>query len=308
MKRSLIILTVGLTLLYSSLFATGTKEEIQESIINQGLTAQPTFTDSFDREIIIPKDIKKVVSLGPNITEIISELEPEALVGRTNYCDYPTWVEKIPSIGKISNPNIEQIIEKDPDLVIGSTHVKREVFETLEKAGIATVSLYNSTSIEGSYQIILDVGLLLNKTTKAKDIVKKMKEDIQSVKETVKNLSRPKVYYVVSFGQWGEYTVGGNTFIGKMIEDAGGTNIASNINGWNYSLESLIEADPDIIIVSKYFDSYEQFSSTKPYNELRAVKENKLYTIDNNKLDRQGLRNSEGMIDLAHIIHPEAYK
>lgn len=305
-KRTLRILVV-LILLNTALFASGTKENIQISFDENRLTTATTFLDSFDREVNIPKKVNKVVSLGPNITEIIAELDPQALVGRTDYCDYPLWVKDLPSIGKLSSPNIEKIIEIDPDLVLGSTHVKREVVETFEKAGITTAIVYNSDSIDGSYKVVLDVGTLLNKSSQAQAIVEKMKKDVVTVKERIKDLPKPTVYYVVSFGQWGEYTAGGNTFIGKMIEEAGGINIAQDIQGWTYSLESLIDADPDIIIISKYFDSFENFTTTAPYNELRAVKENHLYEIDNNKLDRQGIRNAEGMVDLAHIIHPEAF-
>jgi iron complex transport system substrate-binding protein len=307
MKKRTLKTLVALMLLTTSLFASGTKEIIQLSVNENILTTSTTFVDSFDREVTIPKEVKKVVSLGPNITEIIAELDPKALVGITDYCDYPLWVKDLPSIGKLSSPNIEKIIEMNPDLVLGSTHVKREVVETLEKAGITTAIVYNSDSLDGSYKVVLDVGILLNKSSQAQAIVEKMKKDVETVKKTIKDLPKPTVYYVVSFGQWGEYTAGGNTFIGKMIEEAGGINIAQDIQGWTYSLESLIDADPDIIIISKYFDSFENFATTEPYSELRAVKENHLYEIDNNKLDRQGIRNAEGMVDLAHIIHPEVF-
>ena len=48
--------------------------------------------------------------------------------------------------------------------------------------------------------------------------------------------------------------------------------------------------------------------STEGYKELTAVKEGRVYEIDNNLLDRQGYRNSEGLLKLAEIFHPEAFK
>lgn len=307
MKKSLMASITLLILISASLFASGTKENIETTLDNQNITTDITFIDSFNRKIEIPQNIKKVVSLGPNLTEIIAELDAKSLVGRTDYCDYPLWVVDVPSIGKLSSPNIEKIIELNPDLVIGSTHVKREVVEALEKADITTACLYDASSLDGSYQIVLDMGLLLNKNTQAKTIVSTMKKNVNEVKDRVADLPKPKIYYVVGFGQWGEYTAGGDTFINTMIEQAGGINIAKNIKGWTYSLESLIDADPDIIIISKYNNNFEKFSNTPPYSELRAVQEKHLYEIDNNKLDRQGIRNAEGIMDLAHIIHPEAF-
>ncbi|MBK5200567.1 MAG: ABC transporter substrate-binding protein [Spirochaetaceae bacterium] len=308
MKKFTFSILLLLCLVPINLFASGIKENTQKSLSDNGIISiEKTYTDSLNREITIPKNVNTVISLGPNLTEIIATLKPEALVGRTDYCDYPQWVQNVFSIGNLSSPNLEKIIEIDPDLVVGSTHVKKETIGALEKAGITTVSLYDSSSIEGSYKVVLDMGTLLNQEEKAQEIVKNMKAEINEVSKTVAKLNKPKVYYIVSFGQYGEYTAGGNTFIGQMITLAGGNNIANDIKGWSFSLEKLVEDDPDIIIISQYRNEMENFLSTKPYNELRAVKEHHIYTIDNNKLDRQGIRNAEGVKDLAIIIHPEAF-
>lgn len=309
-KYKLTLIVVFLILFFSpmNLFSAGLKENPKETLLNNEIIKDKNvFIDSYNREISLPIEVNSVISLGPNLTEIIATLKPEALIGRTDYGDFPKWVTNIESIGNITSPNIEKIIELSPDLVVSSTHVKKETIQLIENAGIQSASLYNSSSINGSYKLILDMGILLNKEKEANEIVSQMKKDIESVEMKVAGLEKPKVYYVVSFGQYGDYTAGGNTFIGQMINIAGGNNIAEELNGWSYSLEKIIEKDPDIIIVSKNNNELEKFLSTKPYNELRAVKENKIFTIDNNKLDRQGIRNSEGILDLALIFHPEVF-
>jgi len=308
MKKINLALLIALALFINPLSASGIKESPKKALTeNQVILDGKTYVDSFGREIKIDNEINSVISLGPNITEIIAELKPESLVGRTDYCDYPSWVLDVDSIGKLSAPNLEKIVEISPDLVVGSTHVKKESMLEMEKAGIKTASLYNSSSIEGTYKVILDMGILLDREEKAEEIVSNMKMEIKEISTKVASLDKPKVYYVVAFGQYGEYTAGGDTFIAQMIDNAGGDNIAKDVKGWAYSLEKLIDSDPDIIILSKYNNQMEKFLSTKPYNELRAVKENNVYEIDNNKLDRQGIRNAEGIKDLAMIIHPEAF-
>lgn len=302
MKKIFSILLLCSAIFSMQLFAEGAKEL---NSVQQEQTIE--FTDNFDRQVIIPKDVNSVVSLGPNITEIISYLKPESLVARTDYCDYPASVLDLPSVGTITEPNLETIINLNPDLVLASTHIKKEFLDQLSKAGIANAGIYTTSSIEGSYSLIKDIGLFLNRQEKAEEAISEMKKEIATVQQKVKGLKKPKVYYVVDFGQWGEYTVGGDTFIGQMIDLAGGDNIAKDVKDWNYSLEKLVEADPDIIIISKYYGSKDRFMTTPPYSELRAVKENKLYEIDNNKLDRQGIRNAEGIKDFAEILHPEAF-
>ena len=125
--------------------------------------------------------------------------------------------------------------------------------------------------------------------------------------EKVKDVSRPRVYYVVGFGEAGDFTAGGDTFIGTIIEMAGGDNVAKDLQGWQYSLEKLIEQDPDIIICSKYYDAKAGIEQAQGYKDLRAVKEGRLLEIDNNLLDRQGPRLADGLEELAKLIHPELF-
>ena len=61
---------------------------------------------------------------------------------------------------------------------------------------------------------------------------------VQNVSEKVKDVSRPRVYYVVGFGEAGDFTAGGDTFIGTIIEMAGGDNVAKDLQGWQYSLKA----------------------------------------------------------------------
>jgi len=266
------------------------------------------YVDSYDRAVEIPENVNRVVSLGPNITEIIFALgKGDTLVGRTDYCDYPEEVADIPSIGTLTDPNIETVIDLAPDLVIGSTHTPKEALDRIEDAGITTVGIYTDTTFEGTYKTILDTGIILGAAEEAQQIIDEMKATISDIKKTVADAPRPSVYYVVGFGEWGDFTAGGDTFINDIIEIAGGDNIAKDVTGWSYSLEKIIENDPDIIICSKYWGIPESFAATPGYKDLRAVREGHLYAFDNNLIDRQGVRNAEGARALAKIFHPDLF-
>ena len=46
--------------------------------------------DEIGREVILPAEPRRIVSLAPNITEILFALELETrIVGATSYCNYP---------------------------------------------------------------------------------------------------------------------------------------------------------------------------------------------------------------------------
>jgi iron complex transport system substrate-binding protein len=299
MNKKIIILLLSFISL-TSLFSEGTKEIAISNTIE--------FTDSYNRTVQISKNPQRIVSLGPNITEIVSELDFDKLVGRTDYCDYPEKVSSVKSIGSITNANIEEIIELDPDLVIGSVHCPKDLLENLTKLGISAIAIYDDNSLDGSYNIISKIGYVMDEEEKANDIIKNNKALVEQIVDKTSTLDKKTVYYALSFGEWGDFTAGGSTFIGKMINLAGAINIAEDVDGWNYSVEQLIEKDPQIIIVSKYYNSKDQFINTWPYSSLTAVKENRVYEIDNNLLDRQGIRNAQGLLELAKIIHPDEFE
>lgn len=268
-----------------------------------------TIKDSFEREIVIEQEPKRIISIAPSITETIFAIGAgERLVGRTEYCDFPMEVTNIDSIGTISEPSIEKIVELEPDLVLAATHFKQESLEQLEAVGIPVIILYDGNNFEEVYQMIGMIGKVTNQEVVAENVIQGMKDKIQFVMDKVKDQNQPVVYYVVAFGEYGDYTAGGDTFISQMIEMAGGTNAAKEAEGWSYSIEKLVEQDPDIVICSQYFDAKSGIETSNGYKDLTAVKEGRLYEIDNNLLDRQGPRLAEGLEGLAKIIHPDLFK
>lgn len=290
--------------------ATKTTDAVESTgEVTEGTAYPLTVKDSYGREVTIDKEPGRIISLAPNITEIVHGLGlMDRLVGRTDFCDYPVEVNDIASVGNIDDPSIEKIAELNPDLVIASSILKKESSEKIEELGITLIIFKDETSFEGVYQVIESVGKATNVQDNAAKVIEDMKQKVQDVAEKVSSKEKPLVYYVVGFGQYGDFTAGGDTFIGQMIEMAGGENAAGDVEGWRYSLEKIVEKDPDVLICSKYFDTKAGIEAANGYKDLSAVKEGKLFEIDNNMLDRQGPRLADGLVDLAKIIHPEAFK
>lgn len=266
-----------------------------------------TLTDSYGGTVTLDKAPEKIISVAPNMTELVYKLGAgDKLVGRTKYCDYPEEALNVESIGTLKTPDIEKIISLEPDLVLVSTHFSDENAQKLENAGIKVLALYEKNNVDGVYTMIDTLGKALDKQAEANETIEEMKTTINDVTNKVSKLQAPTVYYVVGFGDGGNYTAPENTFVGQLIKLAGGNNIVPPSDNWSYSSESLIEADPEIIVVGKGLK--DAFKSTAPYNNLTAVKNDRVYEIDSNLLDRQGYRNAEGVKELAEIFHPEAFK
>lgn len=283
-------------------------EDSQKAASEAADTRYPvTVTDSEGTEITFEQEPEKIISMAPNMTEFVYKLGLEdRLVGRTTYCDYPEEAEAVEEVGTLREPDIEKIVSLDPDVVLASTHFSEESEKQLTDLGIKVVVLYEENDINGVYQMIETAGRIFNVSEAAADTVSDMKASIEETAAAVEGLEAPSMYYVVGFGEYGDYTAGGDTFVGQLINLAGGNNVAEDVSGWSYTLESLVEADPDIIVIAE--DMKDSFMMADNYKDLTAVKDGKVYGIDTNLLDRQGYRNAEGIRILAEILHPEAFK
>jgi len=309
-KRNLFTLMLAALLSMSMFFAgCGKKADTEKNNSSAKSTYPLKIKDSYNREVTIDKEPQRVISLAPNITEVVGAVgKLDKLVGRTDYCDYPAEVKSVQSVGTLKTPSIEKIVELKPDVVIASTHFSKEVLSKLEALNIKVVVLYGEENFDGVYSTISKVGSLLNANEAANKVVTGMKAKVASVKAKVKNAKKPTVYYVVGFGKYGDFTSGKDTFISQIIDMAGGKNAADDVTGWKYSVEKLVEKNPDMLICSKAMNAKDGIKATPGYKDLNAVKADKLYEIDNNLLDRQGPRLADGLEAMAKIIHPEAFK
>lgn len=282
-------------------------EATEEAVQSTEVTYPVEVTDSNGTVITIEAAPEKIVSVAPNMTELIFALgDGDKLVGRTEYCDYPEEALAVQTIGSLYSPDIEAIVALEPDLVLVSTHFSEENIAKLNELGITVMSLYEENDIYGVYPMIETLGTVLNRVDEANALVQNMKDTFEEITTAIEGQEKPTVYYVVGYGE-NDYTAGGDTFVNGLITLAGGDNIAKDVSGWSYSLESLLEADPEIIIVRK--GEAANFMAAENYSDLTAVKEGHVYEVDTNGLiDRQGYRNAEGVKELAKIFHPDVVK
>lgn len=250
----------------------------------------------------------RIISAAPLITEVVYALGIEdRLVGRTNYCSYPPQAQQVTSIGNIKDPSLETIVSLKPDLMITSTHFEPSVYEKLVTLGIHVQRVLNQQSIEGAYETIRQVGKLTGAAAKADSLVEAMERRKATILKRIgQPHNAPTVYYVVGFGKNGDFTAGGDTFISHLVTLAGGQNIAHDIKGWRYNLETLMNRNPDIILIRK--DWKEAFCKQTPYSNLTAVKNGRVYEIDHHLFELNGPRIMDGLEALVSLIHGQASK
>ena len=262
--------------------------------------------DSYGREVLAPASVRRVVSLSPSTTEILFALGAgDLVVGRTDYCNYPPEAKKAASVGGLTDPNLERIAGLRPDLIVASDHFQKDTLKLLEELKIPVYVGRMRKSYDEVYRLILDLGSLVGKKAEAERLAADMKARIGRIEAlAAKAEKKPKVYYAISFGDEGDFTVGRTSFLSYLIRTAGGLNLGDAIEGYQYSVEALFKDEPDLILAAASKDMKRRLKAAVPYNRLRAVKEGRVYEIDADLLERIGPRNVEGLEALAKIFHP----
>jgi len=156
------------------------------------------------------------------------------------------------------------------------------------------------------------MGKIIGMEKEGKELSSNLKSGIDEISEKLKNISedkKPKVFYMV----WNDpiMSAGKNTFISELIEIAGGINIVAEdgLSDWpEYSIEKLIENNPDIIIapVSMAPDASVILNDSR-FSSINAVINEKVYIIPDNPISRPNQNVIKGLQMLSKAIHPEIF-
>ena len=254
-----------------------------------------------------------IVSLGPNVTEIIYALGAgDSLIGRTDYCNYPEQALSVQSVGTLYEPNLELIISLNPDIVIASSIVDPAFMTSLEKAGIKTLQIVKEESLAGTFDLITEIGIAIGKTAQATELVASLKDRIAKVTAVTSQIpesEKKSAVYIISWGDWGDYAATGDTYLNDVLEAAGTINAAKSASYWSISKELLISQDPDVVLLPKYSYSdaeadLKAFKSTEPYSTLKASLNDTVYSINGDAAERQGVRIADTIEEIAKLLYP----
>lgn len=265
-----------------------------------------TITDDASKSITIEAAPERIVSLAPANTEIAFALGlGDKVVGVTTYDDYPAEVTKIEKIGDFTTPNLEAIAAAKPDLVLATTGVQASAIAKLEEMG-ATVIAIDPQSLEGVYADIERVGQATGTADKAAAIVDGMKAEVESVRTAVQGAEPVTAF--VEIAQNPLYTVGKGTLIDELVALAGGTNVVTQESYVAYSAEQLVKADPEVYLATKgSMSDPAALAKRAGYAKLAAVKNNRVFVLDDNLVSRPGPRIVLGLKEIAKALHPDAF-
>jgi iron complex transport system substrate-binding protein len=270
------------------------------------------FKDEVGREVIVLFPPKKIVSLAPNITEILFSLGlDQEIVGVSIHCNFPEKVKSRVRVGSYISLDFEKIVSLKPDLIIatgaGNT---RDMVERLERLGFPTYVIFPK-NFEDVTRSIGHLGKLVGREKEGEEIVKEMKRRRQRVVELTRGLPRPRVF--LQIGEAPIVTVGKNSFADDLIRLAGGDNVAGNEREMypRFGMEEILKISPEVILISSMNPSGNYQKVLREWSRWRtipAVKNGRIHLIDSDLIDRPSPRIIEGLEEMARLLHPERFK
>ncbi len=229
---------------------------------------------------------KRIICLTEEPVETLYLLgEQDRIVGVSGFAVRPPQVRKEkPIVSTFTDADIDKIIGLTPDLVIGFSDIQSGIAKELIAKGI-TVWINNYRTVEGIFNMIGQLGSLVGKADKAKNLVDGFKRGIEEIHKKSENKKhKPKVY----FEEWYDPLISGICWVSELIELAGGIDIYKEKQNASLAKDRIIadkneviERNPDIILASwcgKKFKK-EKLVARENWSNINAVKTDFIFEI-----------------------------
>ena len=283
------------------------------------------------KPVTIKKPVERIIVLSTYGTEAVRSLKSiDRIVGVPDYTVtqhaqfFPELVD-LPTIGSGFKPDIEKVIELEPDIVIAyATSPKPEEFEDKLPESITVVYLDFSRA-DLMIEDFAKLGYILGKRDEAEEIADFYREFDSSINEQAGKLSedeKPGVYIESIWNSESEYkAIGKNSGTDNAVTMAGGVNIADFDGYKTIDAEWVIAQNPDVIIAQVFtgmgcgyehdetsgLEAVRQSIMNRPeLAQVTAVKENRVYCISIQVTTKP--RYFVGIAYMAKWLHPELFE
>lgn len=284
----------------------------------EGKVATREVVDGTGRRQRIPVEVHRIVSLAPNLTEIIYALGAEGrLAGVSEYSGKPPAAKEKPQVGMPGNPSLEAIAGLKPDLVLMTAINRWQTEDALKDMGIPVYGVEPQT-VEGTLDSILEIGNLIGAGAQARDVVAKLQQRLDAMKAKLAGVPPKSALFVV----WEDplISIGERTFLADALRCAGAKSVVKSRLDWpQVSMEEIVKLEPDYIVFAKSgADTPEEIAAEvrarlkelkeePAWRNLKAVKEGHVAVVsDEVNLPAPGL--IDAIEQLARQIHPEAFQ
>lgn len=275
------------------------------------------FNDDFKRQLRLEKQPRWFISLAPSITEILFAMEMgDHLLAVSEWCTFPEEARALRDagrqVGALDNPNRELVATYPADLILASTLTPPEVLASLHKTPRPVAVGFSHGNLAEVKKSIQTIGKITGVPAKANRLITKLEDRQAALAERIESVAKDqppvRILFLLSLepGLQPGWTAGSRTWITDIIESVHGTNVMDSIaSSWGkVSMESLIAVDPQVIFIREPTDpegiqtlkeSIRRLSSHPVWSKLRAVQDQRVYTVPNGPFAIPGPRIIDAM-------------
>ncbi|MBI1823442.1 MAG: ABC transporter substrate-binding protein [Nitrospirae bacterium] len=198
---------------------------------------------------------ERIICLSGETVDVLYQLgEENRIVGVSCFTDRPPRARKEkPVVSSFTSADIKNIIQLNPDLVLGFSDLQGDLFRELVKSGLQ-VHLFNQRTIQGILDMILMLGGMVGAQAGARRLMSRIIGKIEKIRKKSALLTRNPVVY---FEEWDEPLICGIGWVSELITVAGGTDCFAELATRSIAAERILRDSseimqqmPDIIIGS----------------------------------------------------------
>lgn len=272
------------------------------ALISASLQATTVVVDDGGHQVTLSKPAMRVISLSPHSTELLFAAGGgEHVVGVVSYSDFPEAAKSLPNVGDNNRIDLERIVALKPDLLVIWQHGSPErQIEQLKKLGVP-VFHSEPRKLDDIADNVQKLGQLMGTSTIADQAAQQLRQELSKLRAQYSNQARVRVFYQV----WDKplYTLNGAHIVSDALKVCGAENIfaSQKIIAPQVSAEAVLQENPEVIFASAEQDSG-GFRQWRTFPNLLAVKNNNLFSINGNLLNRAGPRMIAGTAALCQHL------
>lgn len=194
----------------------------------------------------LPDPAHRIVSLAPNATDALFALGlGDRVVGRSAFCYRPAETLGLPVVSSYTRVRWELLKSLQPDLVLISTGVQRDLLHELHRAGIPIFPLPLPQSPYGILENLILLGELLGVGEQASQLAAHLAERYQRLYGVL-----PPLRVYLEFDLGGPITVGRGSYVGEALRHLGLVSVYAHhpSSYFTPNLEEVPELRPELVI------------------------------------------------------------
>lgn len=255
-----------------------------------------TVQDDAGNPVVLDKAAQRIVSLAPHATELIFAAGGgDRIVGTVGYSDYPPAAQKIPRVGSHQQVDIERIIALKPDLLVVWLHGNSErQLEHVRKLGIPFY-FTEPKKLADIPSSVERLGILMGTEQQANKVATQERAKLATLAAQYRDRPVVRMFYQV----WGKpiYTLNGSNIMSDVIRLCGGENVFASlpVPAPTVSMEAVLLENPEVMMTGdRQAEKSGGLEIWRPYTNLLAVRNNNLFSVDADLVNRAGPRLIDG--------------